>query len=448
MKKNEIIEVLIDDIGANGEGIAHYEHYTVFVPFAMANEKCKVLVLKVKDSIVFAKLQELINESNARCKPECKYFTKCGGCTLQHVSSGAEIEAKKNIIYTSFRKYAGICLDNIKMVDSDKLYGYRNKCAFPIREINGAASVCMFRQNSHSPIKIESCPLADNLINSIISIVDEWIQEFKISAYSEETKKGLLKFLVCRVLNNKALITLVVNNQKVKYISELCEKLKNNKILYGLNLNVNSVDNNVILSDKFIYVDGFEELQGEDYGIVYPISSMSFMQVNDDVKNKIYNKVLENINADSVVIDAYSGAGLMSAMIAKKAKKVYGVEIIKQATKNANDLAKNNKIDNLVNINGDCSKILPNLVKEINNENIQIVLDPPRKGCDRKVLEAVIKADADSIVYVSCNPATLARDAKILLDSGYLVQEIWGFNMFPQTYHVESLLVLKKGETS
>ncbi len=445
MKKNDICEVVIEDIGSNGEGIAHADGMTIFVPFALPGEECKVHVLKVKDNIAFAKVIEIIKRNVRRTLPQCPYFEKCGGCTLEHASREFELETKKKMIQTCLKKYAGIENCYIEMVDSKNDYGYRNKCAFPVRAVNGVSVVCMYRQNSHSVVEIKECKLAHPLINKIVEIFNSWLKKFQVSAFDEATNKGTVKFLVVRVLNEKALITIVVNDKKLKNVQELSSMFQDKDIDFGLNLNINQTNDNVILRGEFVNVCGFTSLEGNENGIKFPVGSISFMQVNDDVRNKIYAKAINALGDKSVVIDAYSGAGLMSAMVAKHAKFVYGIEIVSEATKNANELARVNGISNIKNINGDCAKELPKLVESLKNEQVSIILDPPRKGCDRKVIDSVVASNADVVVYISCNAATLARDAKILMDANYGVKQITGFNMFPQTAHVETIMTFVKG---
>lgn len=446
MNKNEQFEVVIEDVGANGEGICHIDGITVFVPFAYYGEKCKIHILKVKGNIAFAKVIQIIDPSEHRVRAKCPYFQKCGGCTLQHIRRDSELETKKKHIETCMRKYAGVESIHISMVDSDLEYGYRNKCAFPVRTIDGKATVCMFKSNSHNAIRIEKCELADELINKVLKVFNVWLERSAAVAFDELTNTGNIKFLVCRVLEKKALITIVINSKKLAAVDLFVEMLEKEGIDFGLNLNINTQNNNVILTSQFVHVAGFETLQGEENSILYPISSLSFMQVNDFIKTEIYNKTLSCIDSDSVVVDAYSGAGLMSAMIATRAKKVYGIEIIEAATRNADELARVNNIENLDNINGDCAVELPKLVQNLKGQSVKIVLDPPRKGCDKRVLGAVVDACPSGIIYISCNPATLARDSKIILDAGYIIQDVTGFNMFPQTSHVETVVVFEKGK--
>lgn len=444
MKKNDEFEVLIEDMGSSGEGIAHKDGVTIFVPFAIKGENVLVHVLKVKESIAWAKIITIKSYCEHRVEPNCKYFEKCGGCALEHVNSEYELLVKQQKIETAFKKNAGITLEKVKMFDSDKLYSYRNKCAFPIRMVDGVASVCMFKGNSHIPIKINRCELADEKINEVVSIFNKFLRESSVSAFDELTNIGLVKFLVVRVIDNVPLITIVINTKKMPNIDGLIKKLELRFAKFGLNLNINTTNNNVILSSNFVHVCGEKELVASEKGISYPVSSMSFLQINDYIKNIIYDKVLDAIEKQDLVIDAYSGAGLLSAIMAKKAKYVYGIEIIKDATENANNLKISNNIENLTNINGDCLIELPRLVECLNSNQVKVVLDPPRKGCDKKVIDAIIKANVKEIIYISCNPATLARDAKILIDAGYKIKSVEGFNMFPQTEHVETLAFFEK----
>ena len=444
MKKNDKIKVLIDDMGANGEGIAHVDGITVFVPFAIQGEICLIHILKVKDNLAWAKLVGVESESLVRVEPICPYTKKCGGCALSHVKENFELELKKNNIKNCFWKNAGIKLDDVRIYDSIKNYNYRNKCAFPVRCIDGNPSVCMFKNNSHDAIKVLSCYLADENINKVIGVVNEYLKCSNESAFDEITGKGLIKFVVVRVVQEIPLITIVINGKDLKSKFKLIDLLKESFNKFGLNLNINTKNNNVILSEKFVHIFGEEKLFADESGIVYPISSLSFLQINDDIKNKIYNRVLSFFDVGDTVVDAYSGAGLLSAIIAKKVKSVYGIEIIEAATNNANELKLLNNIKNLVNINGDCAKKLPELVESLNCDSLNVVLDPPRKGCDKKVLDAIISVGVKKIVYVSCNPATLARDAKILVGGGYKLSVVEGYNMFPKTSHVETLAVFEK----
>ena len=307
--------------------------------------------------------------------------------------------------------------------------------------------VGLYRLNSHNIVDIEHCLLQKNNINKLIDVFNIYLKSSKCTIFDETTKTGLLKTLVAREIQNQILITVVINGDDLPDKQNLIDLLKNNFDNFGLNLNINKLCNNVILSNKFVELYGIKNIEVCENDITYNINNKSFLQVNEDIKNKIYSSVFEEI-CDDIVIDAYSGAGLLSALMAKHAKKVYGIEIVKPATEIADNLKQQNNICNLSNINGDCAEELPKLLKILTmqeRKNLSIILDPPRKGCDNKVLSSIKNVMPKKIIYISCNPSTLARDLNILLaDNNYQIKKIQPYDMFPQTKHVETLAILEK----
>jgi 23S rRNA (uracil1939-C5)-methyltransferase len=276
---------------------------------------------------------------------------------------------------------------------------------------------------------------------TIIKLFKEYMIENNISAYNEETKQGIVKHIVVREADNDFVMTVVVTDEKFNKFTPLIEKLKSKFSSFGLFKNVNKLNNNVIFGnlDKKIY--GIYELEKKDFGVQYFVNNRSFLQVNDEVKNLIYQKIIDTLGNQKNVIDAYSGAGLLSSVIAKSGANVYGVEIIKEATENANKLKFLNDLYNLTNKNGDCAKIIPELAKELKG-NFAVVVDPPRKGLDDSVVDVFLKTNPKKIVYLSCNPATLARDLAKLM-SEYKIEFVQPYDMFPQTANVETLVSLK-----
>lgn len=257
------------------------------------------------------------------------------------------------------------------------------------------------------------------------------------------TKFDILKHLVVRSIDDKLLITLVATGENIPLLYDLVSEIKNEFNDFGLNININNLNNNVILSNKYKHIYGNEKLKINSKGVNLEITNASFYQVNDYIKDKIYDEVLSQID-NKIVVDAFSGAGLLTSMLAKKAKKVYGIEIVKSAVLSANELMKNNNIKNVENICGDCTIELPKLIKKLKDE-VTIVLDPPRKGCDKKILEAIKTASCDKIIYIACSPISLARDCKILLENNdYQITLVKPFDMFPETKNVETLCVLEK----
>ena len=265
-----------------------------------------------------------------------------------------------------------------------------------------------------------------------------------MSVYDETTEKGTLRHVVARGNDDGVLVTLVINGNGLKNTKPLIDLLQSKFENFGLNLNINTKKSNAILTDKFVNIYGLKELKFDEFGVRYAVGNGSFLQVNNYIKKAIYNAVLTNIEPDEIVIEGYSGAGLMTAMLASKAKHVYGVEIVEEAVKSADELMKKNDIKNVTNICGKCEEEIPKLIGKI--EKSIVVLDPPRKGCDLKVIEALAKAKPSKIIYVSCAPNTLGRDIKNLTElscGAYEIENITPFDMFPQTKHVETLAVLK-----
>ncbi len=437
MEKNE--EYIVEIVGytSDGQGVARENGFVIFVPFAVLGEKVKVHIIKVNKSFAVGKIVEILTPSKSRIEPPCPYFKKCGGCDFQHISYLKTLEIKKQIVSETLAKIGGFQNINVKNpIKSDKFYNYRNKSAYPIVFENGMSHVAMFKILSHDAVEISSCLLAEKSINLCASVFNDYMKTLK-----DEQKKSL-RFLVVRSLAGGTLVTVVGDKffDISPLYSLLCESLHESKV--GLFFSKKDIDNNVILEGDIRHIAGIKQIDANFMGIDVSLSPLSFFQINEEVFRQLYEKVAEQFSSEEIVVDAYSGAGLMSALIAKKVKKVYAIEIIKDATKDANKLKEKNGISNLVNINGDAKDELKKLVREIGSE-FSLVLDPPRKGVHKDVIDCVLKTKPKKIVYVSCSVSSLARDLK-LLSEGYEIDEIQPFDMFPQTHHVECVAILHK----
>lgn len=445
IKKNDTINVKINNYGCNGEGVAIFNNQVVFLPYTLINEQVTATIINDKSKFAIGKPVDIQNTNEYRTTPPCPYFTKCGGCQLQHCSYSHSLLIKQNVVQDAISNIGKINFNVSPVIPSNLIYNYRNKLAMPINP--KTKKLGMFRTNSHNIVDIEHCLLQKEQINKLIKVFNKYLQNTKTSIYNDQTKTGVLKHLVAREINNALLITVVINANDLKDKKDLVDLLKQNFDNFGLSININKLNNNVILTNDFKNVYGLEYIDITENDINYSINNQSFLQVNDYIKNQIYSQVFNQIK-DGVVVDAYSGAGLLSAMLSKHAKKVYGIEIVKPATKSANQLKQNNKIQNLININGDCAKELPLLLDTLSSEdkqNLSIVLDPPRKGCDKTVLQSILQTNPQKIIYISCNPSTLARDLNTLTqDNKYIIQLIQPYDMFPQTKHVETLAVLTR----
>lgn len=467
----EIVRLTIESMGASGEGIAHKDGYTYFVRGAIEGEEVDARITYIKDKLVFCETAKLYNLSYYRCQPQCVVATACGGCSMQHIEYQKQLLIKAEQIQNCLKKYAGITLDKkISVIPSEEKYGYRNKLQLPIREFKGKVRLGFFREGSHDLVPIKHCALHKSWADSLIEVISKYIETFKVSAYDEVTGKGLLRHLVARKCGNCLAIIIVINDTRLTRAQELVKMLSavfdNN---YSLSYSVNRTRGNLIMTNNINPIFNDLMVKEQLYGLKVEYSPLSFMQVNTQVAGELYKDVVEHIEENSVVIDAYSGIGIMTALVSRKAKQVVGIEIVADAVANADRIAKINGIKNMRNYLGDCVDILPTVITNLregkdissltHNKNedykkesfdpncqLSIILDPPRKGCERKVLNAVMMSNADQVIYVSCNPATLSRDLSVLCQK-YKIADIKAYDMFPMTSSIETVVVLSKSNS-
>ncbi len=461
MRKNDELIGNVSAIGSNMEGIVRIDDTVCFVPYALIGEKIKFKILKVTKNLAFCKLLEVLTPAEERVRPLCKVFEKCGGCQLQHLRYKDQLKLKTSLVGDCIKKIAGIdCRVNLT-VKCNNEYEYRNKLQLPIRFDNGN-KIGFFAQNSHRIVEVNECPIQKKWCSQVIDAVKYYVERSGVTCYNEATGEGLLRHVVVRDTSGNLTITIVVNGKTLPNVDVLICALKERFLTFSLYINENTSSNNVILGENFYHLFGKESFVAEEFGVKYQVVPKSFIQVNDQIKRKLYCEVIKTLDLDDTVsvIDAYSGAGLMTAMIAKCAKSVYGIEIVKEAVDSANKLMEDNGITNVNNVCAPCEEYLPRLIDQLRQkgDNVYVVLDPPRKGCDKKVLDAILSAKPEKIVYVSCSPQTLARDLGILcgtlyydgnelkksLDYNgvYKITKVQPFDMFPQTKHVETLVCL------
>ena len=465
-QKNDELIATVVATGANGEGIIKDENFVIFVPFCLPQEKVKIKLLKVEKKYAYGKLIEVIEPSPFRVKPFCEVFGKCGGCQLQHVNYDKQIEIKKRTVLDAFVKVAGINIDINDVVCGSSVVRYRNKLQLPVTQTDKGLQIGFYAENSHRVVPVSDCPINPVWTSDIIKCLTEYMQKNNLNGYDEFNHTGDVREITAREVNGSLIITLVCLKKSIKNVNDFVEILKQRiDKEFTLYLNINDLKTNVIYGEKFVLVHGKSEYDCNMLTIKHSMGVRSFMQVNDEVCAKLYSKVKDSIDFDKtpVVIDAYSGAGLMTAYLALDAKKAFGIEIIPEAVAIANKLAKRNGLeDRITNYLGKCEDILPNLVQSESKLNdVCVVLDPPRKGCDIKVIKALLTSNVSRIVYVSCKPQTLARDIGLLMGSlmekdgiltkndcdingVYKVDEVTMFDMFPNTKHVESIACLSR----
>ncbi|MBQ4099409.1 MAG: 23S rRNA (uracil(1939)-C(5))-methyltransferase RlmD [Clostridia bacterium] len=465
MIKNEERVGIVSRLGSNGEGVLKDGDFTVFVPYALPNEKIKYRVLKVKKKVVFAKIVEVYTPAEERVRPQCSVYEKCGGCQLQHLKYKLQLKLKSKIVKDCFSKIAFIDADVFPTERSELEYGYRNKLQLPVRAENFGCEIGFFASGSHRIVPINSCPIQPEWCTRIIKAVKKYVKLNDISVYSDKVGDGLLKHVVVRAVDGKLLITFVINGDTLPCVNQLIATLKEYFNDFSLFVNINKLQNNVILGERFICLFGRDKVTTNDLGVKYEMGPESFMQVNDNVRRRIYAEVVKSSGVDenTVVIDAYSGAGLLTAIFAQRAKKAVGIEIIKEAVDIADNLKRINCLEGkMENVCAPCEDVLPDILRRETSggEKNVLVLDPPRQGVDEKLIGAILESKPEKILYISCSPQTLARDVGLLTDTlkrenGELVKNdnvnpiyelsfVKPYDMFPQTKHVETLVCLSK----
>ncbi len=467
MNKNDVREGTVIAMGMNGEGVLKDNGIIVFVPFTLVGEKIRYKVLKVASGYAYAKVEEVLTPAEERVRPKCPVFGKCGGCQLQHVKYASQLKIKEDNIATCFKKIAftDVCVK--PTVRGDDEFRYRNKLQLPVSvDKQGRTIIGFYAENSHRVVPVSDCPINAVWTADVIAAFTEYFELSGLKGYNEISHTGDIREIAVKDVKGKLIITIVATLKslpdKDKLISILTEKVK---YAFSLYLNVNEAHSNVIYGDTFIHIYGSKDFAADMLGVRYRVGVQSFMQVNDCVCAKLYSAVSALALADenTTVIDAYSGAGLMTALLAKRAKKAIGIEIVPEAVGLANLLAKQNGLeDKISNYQGKCEEILPDIIereKQQGNKTV-IVLDPPRKGCDIKVINAVKESAADKIIYVSCKPSTLARDVGLIIGTlnhngseivkaenpcgNYVIDSVRPFDMFAQTKHVETICVLAR----
>ena len=450
LSKNKEYVVDIVDIGQGGVGIGKYEGFTVFVEGGLIQDKVKVRINKSKKNYAVGDIVEIIEKSPFRVDRICSDDLKdCGGCQIQELDYNKQLELKTNEVKQVISRIGK--LEIHETIGMQSPCRYRNKAQFPIQNINGSTAIGFYKKKSHDVIPTDMCVIQHDINDKIIKIIKTYIQAYNVSIYNETTHTGVLRHLVTKVgfTTNEVMVVLVANGTNLPHLNELASVLKENILGFKtLVLNVNKAKTNVILGkeNKVIYGNG----KINDYigDLVFEISPLSFFQVNPVQTEVLYNKALEyaELKENDTVFDIYCGIGSISLFLAQKATKVYGIEIVEDAIKDAKINAKLNNLNNVEFYVGKAEEVVPKMYSEGKTANV-VVVDPPREGCDEKVLDTIVSMKPDRVVYVSCNPSTLARDLAYLDERGYKCVEIQPVDMFPHTMHVECCAkIVKKSD--
>ena len=459
MEKNGIYEGTVVGLGTDGEGIINGEGATVFVPFCLVGEKIRYKVLKIKGGVAYGRAEEILTPSPDRAKPVCPVFTRCGGCGLQHMKYSAQLKFKRENVARALQKIGGITFPVSETVAWASGYGYRNKLALPIgTDGAGNTVVGFYAPHSHRIVPVSDCAIHPNWAKDVINAVNEFAAKGN-KGYDEGTGGGVLRHIVARKIGGKFIFALVAAKKiDVGFLVGALEK-KFDGFTFLLNINREPV--NVIFGKEWITVKGDGFYSAKESGIEYRAGADTFIQVNDDIREKLYKSALDEAEEGAVALDLYSGGGLLTAMLAKKCGAAYGIEVVKQASECADRLKEKNGLrEKMFNVCGKVEEKISEILKKTAGKKRIIVCDPPRKGMGRGVVNAIAASDAEKIILISCNPATLARDLGLISGtltekdgnlvktdsprSAYEINKIVPFDMFPQTKWAETLVVLSK----
>ena len=456
-QKNDVLTVKIEDMGHDGEGIGKCEGYTLFVKDTVIGDLAEVKVIKAKKNYGYARLMRLIKPSEHRVEPICPVARPCGGCQLQMLDYAEQLRFKEKKIAENLQRIGGMIeIPMEPIVGMETPFRYRNKAQFPIgQDKNGKRITGFYAGRTHQIMENRNCYLGVEQNEEILNRVLTWMEENRVSAYNEETGKGLVRHVLIRFgfTTKEIMVCLVVNGKKLPAEEKLIGSLTELKGMTSISLSVNRERTNVIMGKEIHCLWGQSYITDYIGNVKYQISPLSFYQVNPAQTEKLYGLALEyaGLTGNETVWDLYCGIGTISLFLAQKAKKVYGVEIVPEAIADAKNNAKINQIENAEFFVGKSEEILPSYYNQYAKDHPGeqahadvIVVDPPRKGCEENLLHTMASMQPDRIVYVSCDSATLARDVKVLGELGYEVKKVRGVDQFPMTTHVETVVLLSQ----
>ena len=449
-RKNDIVTLEIVDCGTDGEGIGKADGFTVFVKDAVIGDTVTAKIMKAKKNYGYGRLMEILNASPYRVEPVCPSARQCGGCQLQAVSYEEQKVFKEKKLRGHLERIGGFTnLPMEPLIGMDEPYHYRNKAQFPVgRNKEGKIVTGFYAGRTHAIIENRDCALGIPENKDVLDRVIAHMEKYNIAPYDEATGKGLVRHIFVRYgfFTGELMVCLIINGQDLPHQRELVEKLCEIPGMTSISLNMNKKRSNVILGDKVKTIWGEDYITDKIGDISYEISPLSFFQVNPKQTWKLYSKALEyaDLHGEETVWDLYCGIGTISLFLAQKAKFVRGVEIVPAAIEDAKRNAQINHIENVEFFVGKAEEVLPREYEKNGVYADVIVVDPPRKGCDEMLLKTILKMQPKRVVYVSCDSATLARDLRFLCDNGYELKKVCGVDQFPQTVHVETVVLLSQ----
>ncbi|WP_196592853.1 23S rRNA (uracil(1939)-C(5))-methyltransferase RlmD [Pectinatus sottacetonis] len=448
VKNGNTYTINITSLGSNGEGVGRIDNFTVFVPYALKNENITITITTVKKTYAVGKIKHIITASPQRVTPRCGLYYQCGGCQLQHIAYPEQLKIKRQQVIDAIEhigKQKNILIQ--PTLGAHEPWNYRNKMQFPIGKENKKVIIGCFAQGSHNIIDTENCYIQNKLNNDIANATRDIVQKLGISVYDEDRHTGTLRHIVGRVgKNGDCMIVLVTATKELRRSREIITLLRKKlPKLVSVHQNVQTYRNNVIMGRETNLLWGKQTIKDSLGPLSFHISPRSFFQVNTIQAENLYKKALEfaALTGSETVIDAYCGTGTITLFLAQKARKVYGIEIVKPAIYDARKNARDNHIKNAEFVIGDATAVMPRLYRQGIHPDV-VVVDPPRAGCTPIVLKTFASMNPQRIVYVSCNPASLARDIALLAELGYKTKQIQPVDMFPQTSHVECVALMSR----
>ena len=481
LKKDDQVTIEIEDIGTDGAGIGKADGYTLFVKDAVIGDIIKAKVIKAKKTYGYARLMEIITPSKDRVEPVCPVARQCGGCQIQQMSYSAQLKYKQKLVRDNLARIGGITdCEVLPVIGMENPFNYRNKAQYPVgRNKDGKVVIGFYAGRTHSIVDYTQCAIGAPENAQILEKIRTFINENNISVYDEQSHKGLIRHILIRTGKHtgQIMVCLIINGKTLPHADKLADCLKDISGMSSIMININKERTNVILGSECSVIWGNSYIEDSICGIMFRISPLSFFQVNPVQTEKLYRKALEyaELTGNETVWDLYCGIGTISLLMATKARKVYGVEIVPQAIEDAKNNALRNSLNNAEFFVGKAEEVVPRIydedMKKAENEPVDskenskensglpdsasdesvmrinpdvVVVDPPRKGCDETLLDTIVKMNPKRIVYVSCDSATLARDLKYLAANGYEIDRVQPVDQFAHTVHVETVVLLSQ----
>ena len=445
--KNQLYEAEITDYTSEGLGVAHVEGCAVFIPNAIAGEKYTIRIEKAAKTWAAGKIVEILERSPHRVNRECPVAKLCGGCDFWHMDYEEESRLKAERVRNCLNRIGGEQLESVPILAAPTCYGYRNKAQYPVSSKKNKAYAGFFRAGTHQVVENERCLILPQESDAVKDAVIDYVNQFRVTAYDEEAHKGLLRHIYVRrgTVSKQVLVCLVINGRKIPREEELIARLKKIPGFTTLVLSVNTKQGNAVLGDEFITLYGPGYIEDTLCGLTFRLSPRSFYQVNHDQAERLYNAAISQaeITKNDTVLDLYCGVGTITLAMAGAAGKVIGVEVIPQAVEDAKDNAKRNGIENAEFFCGDAGQAALALEAQGIKADV-VVVDPPRKGLNADTIEALHRFAPRRIVYVSCDPATLARDVALLKERGYTLKNAQAADLFPRCSHVECVTLMTR----